>query len=52
MRFTYVYIIRRGFLDGRAGFLYAFMLATYEAMIAILVYEKTGAKARNSVRAL
>lgn len=38
MRFAYVYIVRRGFLDGRAGFLYAFMLATYEAMIAILAF--------------
>jgi hypothetical protein len=25
---------------GRAGFLYAFMLSTYEAMIGILAYEK------------
>jgi glycosyltransferase involved in cell wall biosynthesis len=40
MRFVYVYIIRRGFLDGWAGFQYSFMLATYEAMIAILAYEK------------
>lgn len=45
MRFIYVYIVRRGFLDGRAGFLYAFMLATYEAMIAILAYEKLDKKA-------
>ena len=29
-----------GFLDGRAGILYAFMLSTYEAMIVILAYEK------------
>lgn len=40
MRFIYVYIVRRGFLDGGAGLLYAFMLSTYEAMIAILAYEK------------
>ena len=40
MRFVYVYVVRRGFLDGRAGFLYAFMLGTYEAMIAIIAYEK------------
>jgi hypothetical protein len=40
MRFIYVYIVRRGFLDGRAGMLYAFLLSTYEAMIAILAYEK------------
>jgi glycosyltransferase involved in cell wall biosynthesis len=46
MRFVYVYIIRRGFLDGRAGFLYAFMLSTYEAMIAILAYEKLDKEAK------
>lgn len=40
MRFVYIYVIRCGFLDGRVGFLYACMLATYEAMIAILAYEK------------
>jgi hypothetical protein len=40
MRFVYVYLVRRGFLDGWAGFQYSFMLATYEAMIAILAYEK------------
>ncbi len=45
VRFIYVYIIRRGFLDGQAGFLYAFMLATYEAMIAILAYENMDTKA-------
>ena len=40
-RFVYIYFFRRGFLDGRAGFVYAFMLAVYEAMIAILVHEQT-----------
>ena len=40
MRFVYIYVVRRGFLDGRIGFVYAFMLSTYEAMIAILAYEK------------
>lgn len=40
MRFFYVYILRCGFLDGSAGFLYASMLTVYEAMIAILAYEK------------
>jgi glycosyltransferase involved in cell wall biosynthesis len=38
-RFFYVYIVRRGFLDGRSGVAYAFMLATYEGMIAILASE-------------
>jgi glycosyltransferase involved in cell wall biosynthesis len=38
-RFFYVYVLRRGFLDGHLGLLYAFMLAVYEGMIAILAYE-------------
>jgi glycosyltransferase involved in cell wall biosynthesis len=44
LRFIHVYIVGRGFLDGRAGFLYASMLATYEAMLAILAYEKLSDK--------
>jgi glycosyltransferase involved in cell wall biosynthesis len=39
-RFFYVYVLRRGFLDGRLGLLYSFMLAIYEGMITILAYEK------------
>ncbi len=39
-RFLYVYILRRGFLDGRAGLVYALMLATYEGMIGVLVAER------------
>jgi len=35
-----------GFLDGRAGFLYAFMLSPYEAMIAILAHEKLNARGK------
>lgn len=35
-RFFYVYIWRRGFMDGSSGLLYATMLATYEAMIAVI----------------
>jgi glycosyltransferase involved in cell wall biosynthesis len=38
-RFVYVYLWRQGFRDGRAGLLYAFMLAVYEGMTAILVLE-------------
>lgn len=30
LRFLYVYVLRRGFLDGRAGFRYALLLATYQ----------------------
>jgi glycosyltransferase involved in cell wall biosynthesis len=50
VRFIHVYIVRRGFLDGRAGFLYAFMLSTYDAMIAILAYEKLATKTRGPHR--
>jgi glycosyltransferase involved in cell wall biosynthesis len=42
-RFVYIYVLKRGFLDGRLGLLYAFMLAVYEGMIAILAYEKLNA---------
>lgn len=35
LRFFYVYLWRGGILEGRAGLLYAVMLSTYEAMIAI-----------------
>lgn len=36
IKFSYVYFIRLGFLDGRRGFAYAFMLAVYEGMIAVI----------------
>jgi glycosyltransferase involved in cell wall biosynthesis len=38
-RFGYVYFYRRGFLDGKPGFVYALMLFVYEAMTAVLAYE-------------
>jgi glycosyltransferase involved in cell wall biosynthesis len=38
-RFFYIYFVRRGFLDGRAGFLYAVLLSIYEAMISILALD-------------
>ncbi len=38
-RFLYVYVGRRGFLDGRYGLLYAFMLAVYEGMLAIIAID-------------
>jgi glycosyltransferase involved in cell wall biosynthesis len=37
-RFIYVYLLRGGVLDGSAGFVYAFMLAVYEGMIAVMVF--------------
>ena len=45
-RFAYVYFVRRGILDGRAGFLYASMLAIYEGMIAVLIAERSSRNAR------
>jgi hypothetical protein len=38
-RFFYVFFWRRGFLDGRYGFLYALMLAVYEGMIAVFAWD-------------
>jgi len=38
-RFMYVFFWRRGFLDGRYGFLYALMLAVYEGMIAVFAWD-------------
>lgn len=38
-RFVYMYFLRLGFLDGRAGFLYSRLLSTYEFMIAVKVRE-------------
>ena len=32
LRFVYMYVLRRGFLDGRAGLTYCRLLSTYEAM--------------------
>ncbi|MBH5322435.1 glycosyltransferase family 2 protein [Aurantiacibacter sediminis] len=39
-RFIYVYFVRRGFLDGKAGLAYALMMATYEGMIGSFVFEQ------------
>jgi len=33
LRFVYMYVLKRGFLDGRAGLQYCLMLMDYEAMI-------------------
>ncbi|NBB16029.1 glycosyltransferase [Caulobacter sp. SLTY] len=49
-RFVYIYFVRRGFLDGRAGFVYAFMLSVYEAMMAILAYEQSQPPGANRIQ--
>lgn len=40
MRFMYMYFLRLGFLDGRAGFHLACLMANYEYMISILFRDK------------
>jgi len=39
-RFVYVYILRRGFLDGRAGLRYALLMARYQRAIDINIAEQ------------
>jgi glycosyltransferase involved in cell wall biosynthesis len=40
LRFIHAFVLRRGFLDGHAGFQYAVMLACYESMIAAQILDK------------
>jgi glycosyltransferase involved in cell wall biosynthesis len=39
LRFVLFYIIQRGFLDGKAGYIYARLLSQYEYQIGVKVYE-------------
>lgn len=39
-RFVYIFFLRRGFLDGRRGLMYAMMMSVYEGMTAVLAYER------------
>ncbi|MEA5617096.1 glycosyltransferase family 2 protein [Cronbergia sp. UHCC 0137] len=39
LRFTLFYIIRRGFLDGTAGYIYGRLLSQYEYQIGVKLYE-------------
>ncbi len=49
-RFMHMFIVKRGFMDGYAGFTYARMVATYEAMIAVNVaMHRLQAKAKDRV---
>ena len=41
LRFVYQYIVKRGFLDGRAGYRFCKMMACYESMIAARKLEPT-----------
>jgi hypothetical protein len=38
--FHYSYLWRRGFLDGRDGFVFCLMRSTYQSMVAIKKYDK------------
>jgi glycosyltransferase involved in cell wall biosynthesis len=40
VRFLYAYVFRRGFLDGRAGFVFCMLLAFYEFLAGANLYEK------------
>lgn len=41
LRFTYMYFLRLGFLDGKPGFLYSVLKATHEFHIAAKMWEMT-----------
>jgi hypothetical protein len=40
LRFIYSYILKRGFLDGRAGYMFCRLLATYEMLNVFKAYER------------
>ncbi len=40
LRFLYMYVLRRGFLDGAAGYTYCRLLATYETMTVLKIKEQ------------
>ena len=40
IRFLYMYVLRAGFLDGRAGWHLACLMASYEYMISLLYWDK------------
>ena len=40
LRFFYAYVVRRGFLDGRAGFTLCLLLSFYDFLSAAKVYER------------
>lgn len=44
LRFLYMYIVRRGFLDGRAGLTYCRLLAIYEYLIVLKTRELLAAR--------
>lgn len=49
LRFLYSYILRRGFLDGREGYMFCRLLATYEMLNVFKAYELRKCPAVNAV---
>ncbi len=49
IRFLYMYVLRLGFLDGRAGWTYCRLLAMYEAMIVLKQKEMVRRKRGDSI---
>ena len=39
IKFFLLYVLKKGFLDGRAGLRYAFMIMMYEYMISLKMWE-------------
>ena len=50
LRFIWFYIIRLGFLDGKAGYIYARLLSQYEYQINVKLYELLNFGGRLNVR--
>jgi glycosyltransferase involved in cell wall biosynthesis len=46
LRFFYSYILKRGFLDGREGYMFCRLLATYEMMSVFKAYELRSSSTR------
>jgi len=51
LRFIYAYVVRRGFLDGRAGFRYARMLGIYQYFIDLnMIEQRSGDRVARAAR--
>lgn len=50
LRFVYMYLLRRGFLDGHAGLTYCRLLSLYEYLIVLKVRELRGNRGVRSLR--
>lgn len=51
LRFFYMYVLRRGFLDGKPGYLYCRLLAAYEFMIVVKMEEQRSRQNAQAARA-